>query len=82
MKKTSIKVNFVLECIYKLSLTNENIHVRYISKACEIFFSSNLDQIISEAFQKIILQMDEKILSRSGWSLSSLENIHLLSSKY
>lgn len=79
--KKHLRVNFVLEGEFK-KVDLETMACRFFTLPFTISATSDLDVILTDAFEKMIFEMQDKIIEKSGWSLSALGSIHVLSNKY
>ncbi|XP_044019091.1 uncharacterized protein LOC122859523 [Aphidius gifuensis] len=76
-KKSAIKLNTILVCNFQIVKQEEiEIETKYFSFGCmEILQSSNLDDILSNNFEILKADLEEKEMRGSGWTFH--ETLHL-----
>ncbi|XP_044019500.1 uncharacterized protein LOC122859882 [Aphidius gifuensis] len=78
-KKSAIKLNTILACNFQIVKQEEiEIETKYFSDGCmEILQSSNLDDILSNNFEILKADLEEKEMRGSGWTLHEILHLEI-----
>ncbi|XP_073995690.1 uncharacterized protein [Rhodnius prolixus] len=78
---SSIKVNLWVDCTFK------NMQGEEMSKALKtsnepIYMETDMDEYLSEAFSRLKREMEQAVMSKSGWKLISVDGLRVRIGKY
>jgi uncharacterized C2H2 Zn-finger protein len=79
--KKCIKFNLTLETVLQAGDGDVN-DWGIKTDSVALFFSSPKDEIITELYNKLLHKLEEDVIQKSGWTIITIENIILKSTKY
>ncbi|XP_073979968.1 uncharacterized protein [Rhodnius prolixus] len=80
-KKHALKINIVVECLFE-NVAGEQSDRAFKTRNKAVYTTTDLDEFLEQEFKKLVNEMEESQLKKSGWQLVGVDGARLRINMY